>query len=49
MSSPETTEGCDTKTVKALNYLLKKWNMDYIPLPIKLVHSDIVCTDTILL
>ena len=45
MSSPETIEECDAKSVKALYYIIKKWNMDYIPLPIKLVHSDVVITD----
>jgi hypothetical protein len=43
MSSP--IQECDAKTVKALDYLLKKWKMDYIPLPIKLVRSDILSTE----
>ena len=43
--SSEKIDECDAKTVKALDYLLKKWKMDYIPLPIKLVHSDIVTTN----
>jgi hypothetical protein len=45
MSSPETIQECDAKTVKALDHILKKWKMDYIPLPIKLVDGDIVTTD----
>jgi hypothetical protein len=45
MSSPETIQESDAKTVKALDYLLKKWKMDHIPLPIELVHSDVVTTD----
>jgi hypothetical protein len=45
MSSLETIEECDAKTVKALDHILKKWKMDYIPLPIKLVHGDIVTSD----
>ncbi len=36
---------CDAKSVNALDHIIKKWKMDYIPLPIKLVHSDIVTTD----
>jgi hypothetical protein len=42
MSSPETIQECDAKTVKALDHILKNWKMDHIPLPIKLVHSDII-------
>jgi hypothetical protein len=45
LPSLETIEGCDTKNVRALDHILKKWKMDHIPLPIKLVHSDIVSTD----
>ena len=30
---------CDIKCVEALNYILKKWNLDAI-LPIKLVHKE---------
>jgi hypothetical protein len=45
LSWPETIEECDAKTVKALEHIIKKWKMDYIPLPIKLVHSDIISTD----
>jgi hypothetical protein len=45
MSSPEVIEECDTKTVKALDYIIKKCKMNYIPLPIKLVHSDIVTSN----
>lgn len=47
LSSMETTEECDAKTTKALDHILKKWKMDYIPLPIKLVHSDIISTDDV--
>jgi hypothetical protein len=43
--SSETIDECDAKTVKALDHILKNWKMDYIPSPIKLVHSDIVSTD----
>jgi hypothetical protein len=43
--SSETIQECDTKTVKALDHIIKKWKMDYIPLPIKLIHGDIVTTD----
>ena len=28
--------------IKYPDYLLKKWKMDYIPLPIKIVHSDTI-------
>ena len=39
--SSETIEECDVKSAKALDRNLKKKEMRYIPLPIKLVHSDI--------
>jgi hypothetical protein len=38
--TPEKTiKQCDIKCVEALNYILKKWNLDAI-LPIKLVHKE---------
>ncbi|MFY9868225.1 MAG: hypothetical protein WAK17_00750 [Candidatus Nitrosopolaris sp.] len=39
--SSETIEECDVKSAAALDRNLKKKEMRYIPLPIKLVHSDI--------
>ncbi len=36
---------CDAKTVNALDYILTKCKIVYIPLPIKLIHSDIVTND----
>jgi hypothetical protein len=38
--TPEKTiKKCDIKCVEALNYILKKWNLEAI-LPIKLVHKE---------
>jgi hypothetical protein len=38
--TPEKTiKDCDIKCVEALNYILKKWNLEAI-LPIKLVHKE---------
>jgi hypothetical protein len=45
LSLQETVEKCDAKAVNALDHILNKCRIDYIPLPIKLVHSDIVTTD----